>query len=153
MFLMQTDKEIIDRITFYNTVVLPKNMEVYINQFYNLPDILNLSIEMRENTVLPDVFLKPYPMVSGMIMQVMRMYRVELSFRKVVINVRNSKEYKQYFLLYVDEKTVSLFRDFELKRSLKEGVECIISLDFAESILRRNARGIELIEEKGEDVE
>lgn len=146
-FLVQTDKTIIDRINFYNTEIIPKSLDAYIKQFYSLPDTLTLSVEMKENTVFPDIFLKPYPMVSEMVMRVMRMYRVELYHRRVVLAVRNSKEYKRYFLLYIDEKTVPLFRDFELKRSSKESVKCIISLDFAESILKRNARGIELTEE------
>ena len=102
MFIVQPDKTIIDRIHFYNPVDIPKNLDNYLKQFYQLPDILTLRVQMDENTAFPDIFLKPYPMVSDMVMQVM-------------ITVRNSKEYKWYFLLYIDEITVPLFRDFELR--------------------------------------
>ena len=67
-----------------------------------------------------------------------------------MITVRNSKEYKWYFLLYIDEITVPLFRDFELRIDSQKKIKCTISLDFAESILRRGAKGIELMEEKGD---
>lgn len=153
MFLIQTDKTILDRIIFCDTSMIPKNLDTYIKQFYSLPDSITLPVKLMENTVLPDLFLKPYPMVSEMVMQVMKMYRVEPFYRRVVITVPGSKEYKRYFLLYIDEKTASLYRDFELKRSSKETIKCTISIDFAESILRRNARGIELIEAKGENAE
>lgn len=151
MFIVQPDKTIMDRIYFCDLAGIPKNLDNYLKQFYQLPDILTLPIQLDENTVLPDIFLKPYPMVSDMVMQVMKMYRAEMFSRRVVLTVKNSKEYKRYFLLYIDEKTVSLFRDFELKRDSKETIKCTISLDFAESILRRDAKGIKLVEEKGAD--
>ncbi len=150
MFIVQPDKTIIDRIHFYNPVDIPKNLDNYLKQFYQLPDILTLRVQMDENTAFPDIFLKPYPMVSDMVMQVMRMYRMEIFSRRVMITVRNSKEYKWYFLLYIDEITVPLFRDFELRIDSQKKIKCTISLDFAESILRRGAKGIELMEEKGD---
>lgn len=151
MFIVQTDKTVMNRIHFCDMAGIPKNLDNYLKQFYSLPDIVTLPIEMNENTVFPDIFLKPYPMVSEMVMQVMRMYRVEMFYRRVVMAVRNHGEYKRYFLLYIDEKAVPLFRDFEFKRSTKETFKCAIGLDFAESILKRNAKGIELTVEKGED--
>jgi len=148
MFLVQTDKDMVNRIDFLNTAIIPTNLDTYMKRFYTLPDSMVIPIDMKENSVFPDILLRPYPMVSEMIMDVMRMYRVEPFFRKVLLSVRNSDEYKQYFLLYVDEKTISLFRDFEIKRKpdTKNGLNCIISLDFAESILRRGAQGIVLSE-------
>jgi len=148
MFLVQTDKDMVNRIDFLNTAIIPTNLDTYMKRFYTLPDSMVIPIDMKENCVFPDILLRPYPMVSEMIMDVMRMYRVEPFFRKVLLSVRNSDEYKQYFLLYVDEKTISLFRDFEIRRKpdTKNGLNCIISLDFAESILRRGAQGIVLSE-------
>lgn len=146
MFSVQADKEMVNRIDFYNTAVIPTNLDTYIKRFYALPDSVIIPIDMKEHAVFPDIFLKPYPMVSEIVMDVMRMYRVEPFFRRVILSARNRDEYKQYFLLYVDEKTIPLFRDFEIKRTSKNELTCIISLDFAESILRRGTRGIVLSE-------
>lgn len=153
MFLLRTDQTLIDRIHILNTGMLPKNLDQLKNEFYKLPKVIILPVRLHEFTTLPDILLKPYPMVSDMVLNVMRMYRIEPFTRSIILSEENSKHFKTYFLLYPDEDTVSLFQDFVLKRTSKDTMDCIISLDFAESILNRGAQGIELREyEEMEDV-
>lgn len=146
MFLLQTDQTIINKINILDTGIIPKNLDAYKKSFYTLPDVIVLQAHLDEYTPFPDVLLKPYPLVSEMVMHVMRMYRVHPFFRSVLLSKENTKEFKPYFLLYIDEDMRTLFRDFKIKRTSENTFNCIISLDFAESILIRDAQGIELIE-------
>lgn len=146
MFEIRPEDVVVDRINFYNTAEIPGNYEIYIKKFYSLPSTIVLPVDMRENTMFPDIFLEPFPMVSHMFMEVIRIYEAEPYYRRVILRVQNSKEYKNYFLLYIDEKSIRLFRDFELKRTAQGNVLCTVSLDFAESLLRRKAQGIQLRE-------
>lgn len=146
MFLLRTEDSVMEKVNFISTHTIPQKLDAYIKKFYALPTHISVQVEMREFSIFPDIFLKPYPLVSEMIMDVMRMYRIEPLFKRVILQDRTKGEYKVYFLLCIDEDTVSLYRDFELKRSQKDELTCIISLDFAESILRRDAQGIELVE-------
>lgn len=146
MFSLRTEEEVLTKIDFIDTHIIPKNLDSYIKKFYAFPDPITLSVKMGKYTGFPDIFLKPYPMVSEMLMDVMRMYRIEPFFKRVMLDDRNSGEFKIYYLLYVDEESVSIYQDFQLKRSQEDELTCLISLDFAESILRRDAQGIQLLE-------
>lgn len=150
MFLLQTESSVLDKIYFQNTSLIPNNIDIYIQEFYSLPNTITLMIGMGENAIFPDIFLKPYPMVSEMIMGVMKLYRIKTAYRRLILVDSTGAEFKTYYLLYLDENKVSLFRDFEIKREKDGSVICKISLDFAESILSRNAKGIQLIESKKE---
>lgn len=148
MLCIQTDRRILKEIQFLDTTILPRTLELYQKQFYQLPDIFSLPVRMGEFTVFPDLITKPYPMVSEMIMQVMEMYRIILFYRKVLLTDDRNGQHQMYYLLCPDKKIISLFRDFALKEISGESFQCTISLAFAESILRRNAHGIELLEIK-----
>lgn len=142
MFLVQTDQSVVNAINFLNAGIIPKKPEIYKKKFHTLPNTFMLPVRMGEFTIFPDIFTVPYPMVSEMVMEVMRLYRVEPFFRKVTLSDENSEQYKTYFLLYIDEESKTLFQDFVLRRTPEGAVNCIVSLDFAESILRRGAHGI-----------
>lgn len=143
---VQTDKRLMDRIDFCDTASIPKKLDNYIKGFYKLPNIVTITVNIGEYTPFPDIILKPFPMVSKLIMDVMHLYRIYPYYRNVILSVRGSNEYKQYFLLYIDQKSVMLYNDFKIKMISEDKLQCVISLEFSESILRRNAMGIELKE-------
>ncbi len=144
MFIIQTDKRLMDRIRFLDTKPVSWDLDVYCREFYRLPDLITFIVDVGEYVVLPDIFVKPFPLVSETVMELMELYRIQLPFRRVVLSVRSSKEYKRYFLVCPDDKTETIYRDFQLKRVLEDTIQCTASLDFVESILRRGGRGIEI---------
>ena len=144
MFIIQTDKRLMDRIRFLDTKPVSWDLDVYCREFYRLPDLITFIVDVGEYVVLLDIFVKPFPLVSETVMELMELYRIQLPFRRVVLSVRSSKEYKRYFLVCPDDKTETIYRDFQLKRVLEDTIQCTASLDFVESILRRGGRGIEI---------
>ena len=60
---------------------------------------------------------------------------------------KNSGEIKSYYLLYTDNLLTADFNKyFKAVRDKDEEIKFIVSLDFAESFIRRGVRGIEFIE-------
>ena len=145
MFLMEPERSIIERIHFCDPCFMRMDVDKWGKEFYKFPDRVVIPVEAQENTRLPDLFLKPLPMVSEMMMEVMRFYQIEPFFRRVNLTDQNKKESERYFLIYMKEPEAVLFHDFVLKR-MDHTLCCHISLDFAESILRRGAYGISLQE-------
>ncbi len=145
MYIIQTDKRLKAQIRFLGTKPVPGDLDVYCREFYRIPDLVTFVVDVGEYTVLPDIFVKPFPMVSEMVMEVMELYRIQLPFRRVVLSARNSGEYRRYFLVCPDEDTETIFRDFQLRRAGEDTIQCTASLDFVESILRRGGKGIEIM--------
>lgn len=147
MFQVKEDTRIMNQIHFTDTSFLPRTLELYKENFYKLPDTVAFSVQMGEFTPFPDIILSPCPLVSEMVMKVMQMYRVEFFYRRAILVERKSLESEPYYLLDLEQEAERLYRDFVLKE-LDDSVQCFLSLDFAESILRRGAKGIILKEIK-----
>lgn len=145
MFLMEPERSIVERIHFRSPDFMRMDLDKWEKEFYKFPDRMVIPVETQENTRLPELFLKPLPMVSEMMMEVMRFYQAEPFFRRVSLTDRNRKESGKYFLIHMKEPEAVLFHDFEIKRE-EHTLCCYVSLDFAESILQRGAYGIRLQE-------
>lgn len=153
MFLLQTDRAVREEIDFLNIGIIPKDADSYKQRFRTIPDNYMQPVRMKEYTIFPDVFTTPFPMVSDMVMDVMQIYRVEPFSKRMVLVDGEKNQYKTYHLLYIEKETISLYQDFVLNWKENGTVNFTISLDFAESILRRNAQGIGLKEiEEQEDI-
>ncbi len=146
MFKVQTDDNVLKRFRFPAAELFSHRTDLYKKEFVKLPKTLMLTVEMGGFAIFPDIFTYPYPMVSEMVKEVMSMYRVDPFFRKVILSDVDSDQYRNYYLIYIDEREESLFSDFQFGWTKERKVCCTISLDFAESILRRNALGIKLSE-------
>ena len=151
MFSVQTEESVIKRIDFIEKRLFSFGYKSYEKEFSNLPHTFMMAVQMGEYAIFPDIFSQPYLMVSEMVMQVMKLYQMEPFYRKVILSDENSEQYKAYFLLYFDRQAVLLHRDFIYEWTPEYKINCMISLDFAESILRRGAQGIQLKEIKTED--
>lgn len=124
----------------------PVGLKQYKEEFPRFPKAFSIPVEMGEFTIFPDIITKPYIMVSEMVYEVMRMYCVELPRRNVFLADQKSNQFKLYKLFYPEETIQDVYQDFRL-RQVSEGVlHCEVSLAFAESMLRRGARGITLTE-------
>ena len=136
MFIIQTDKRLMDRIRFLDTKPVSWDLDVYCREFYRLPDLITFIVDVGEYVVLPDIFVSPFPLVSETVMELMEPLGGNC--------LPSLPEYKRYFLVCPDDKTETIYRDFQLKRVLEDTIQCTASLDFVESILRRGGRGIEI---------
>ncbi len=121
-----------------------------------LPRRKVIDVETNENTFFSDVMLNPFILFSEELFNIIKIYEPSISGRQIIlldgdnefsklyyipiiekINVVKNKEYGQLQVIKNDLKYLNIFIDAE------SGVP-IINLDLAESILKRDIRGIKL---------
>ena len=129
-------------------------------QFYKIKTLQVFPITVTENTLFPDMVSYPFLLFSEMMMSVIRMYGDPALSKEVLLADSKKGVVKRYFLVVLEEVKgnitdtgIILRRDgrplkdrniFVVK--LGDKSEIIVNLDFAESILRREALGIHLEE-------
>lgn len=144
--------------------------DICINAFPKLPDMQLFIIEPSENTVFTDLILFPFLLVSPMVQEVIKMYRERCFFRKIILLDQINQESRLYYLPVLDEtgdiqlqkiqyangiqisetsditgERIELDRNlFWVKDSKKRHI--ILSLDMAESLIRRGIAGLGLNE-------
>ena len=144
--------------------------DIRIDTFPKLPDMQLFMIEPSENTIFTDIILFPFLLVSPMVQGVIKMYRERCFFRKVILLDQKNQESVLYYLPVLDETSdiqiqriqytngrgVPEISDikgekiepdrnlFWVKDSKKRHI--ILSLDMAESLIRRGITGLGLCE-------
>lgn len=135
--------------------------------YHKLPRRKVLMITSSPNTIFTDIISFPFLLVSPMIKEVIRLYRDEVVFKEIMLlDIKNKLE-KQYYLPVMEESSDIELINLKGRETIvtekiktpawvegrnifwvkyKEKRHTIVSLDFAESILRRNAVGIGLQE-------
>lgn len=133
-------------------------------EFYQIPKRQIVSMTTNEETLFSDLISQPFLMISEMIMSVIQMYGDIVLKRDIVFVDSKSEVIKRYFIVLfekvkcnnIETKTdrgriIYIIRQgqplkerniFEVEIDKKR--EIIINLDLAESILRRDAFGIDL---------
>lgn len=143
--------------------------DIKIDTFYKLPKQQLFIVDMTEKEMFTDVIPHPFLLVSQKVMDVIKMYGDICYYRLVLLLDAGSGNSESYYLPVFDEsKQIQLsYKEFEagscVSKLLEEESELtvnknifwirdsltrhtIISMDFAESLLRREATGIELKE-------
>lgn len=125
--------------------------------------ITNLSVIGKADAIYPDLYLAPLPMVSEKLKDIFQMYETNLIYKTVVFTNLEQKTQKVYRLmltpiieglsekteyyknnwekhLVLKEKSLNGQQVFHLKTSLTNYL--VVSLDVAESILKRGCQGL-----------
>ena len=117
--------------------------------FYKTPRRCVLTASFGENTPFPDIVINPFLLLSKLIMDVVKLYGEPVYRRDIIIINEQEQQSKQYYLTMLE--MVGQGRILWEERNLfcmeiKNKKEIVASQDFAESILRRGAVGIDLEE-------
>ena len=134
-------------IRIYTSDDIPRNIETLNERFYELPKELILEIEKTDTFIFPDLMMNTYPLISERFREVLFLFDIEVFIKRVLLIDKNSRAIKSYYLLYTDNLLTADFnKSFKAVRDKDEKIKFIVSLDFAESFIRRGVRGIEFIE-------
>lgn len=138
--------------------------------FPELPERELFLIEPLENTVFTDIILFPFLLISPMVREVIEMYREVCFYRDIILLDQQSGLSRVYYLPVLDEtrriqlvgkqykkgvcllepeppdsKKVYIDRNLFWVRDTKKR-HIVISMDMAESLIRRNVTGLGLRE-------
>ena len=119
--------------------------------FYKTPRRCILTASIGENVPFPDIVIAPFLLLSNLMMDVVKLYGEPVYKRDVIIISEHNQQSKQYYLTMLETagKGRILLEESNLFcMDIKNQKEIVVSQDFAESILRRGAVGIDL-----EDIE
>ncbi len=144
--------------------------DIRIETFPKLPDIQLFMVEPVENIMFTDIILFPFLLVSPMVHEVINMYRERCFFRKVILLDQKNRDSRLYYMPVLDETSdlqlqrikytkgiqiletsnikgemIKLDRNLFWVRDTKKR-HIIISLDMAESLIRRGITGLGLCE-------
>lgn len=144
--------------------------DIKLDTFPKLPKSQLFMIEPSKNTVFTDIILFPFLLVSPMVHEVITMYRERCFFRNVILLDQLNKESKMYYMPVLDEtsdirlqrveykngvcisnihtaakKIVDLEKNLFWVRDTKKR-HIILSLDMAESLIRRGITGLGICE-------
>ena len=144
--------------------------DISLDGFPKLPNIQQFAIEQSDNTTFTDVILFPFLLVSPIFKDVINLYRERCFFCNVLLTDQVKRESKMYYLPVLDEATNIEIRKKEYKdgvcisgndESEDEGIDLnrhffwirdsgkrhiILSMDMAESLIRREITGLGLCE-------
>ena len=130
--------------------------DICINRYPDLPERELFVIESSEKTIFTDIILFPFLLLSSNVMNVIKMYRERCFYREVILIDQLNRKSELYYLPVFDETKKILIRDREevsqeKKINLTKNIfwiqdsfkrHTIISLDLAESLLRREVTGL-----------
>lgn len=88
-----------------------------------------------------------YPLISERFREVFLLFDIENFTKRVILIDKDSGEMKNYYLLYTQNLLNADFNNFfRTVREEDEKISFIVNLDFAESLIRRDVKGIEFVE-------
>ena len=143
--------------------------DIKMDTFYKLPKQQLYIVDMTEKQVFTDFILFPFVLMSQTVKDLVKMYGDVCFCREIILLDSNSGSSMNYYLPVFDETNqIQIhYKEFEDGKLITKQTEekqalslnknifwikdsltrhTIISLDFAESLLRREATGIELKE-------
>ena len=134
-------------IRIYTSKDIPRNIDTLNERFYEMPRELVLEIEKTKNFIFPDLMMNMYPLISERFREVLLLFDIEVFTKKVILIDKDSREMKSYYLLYTKNLLNTDFNNlFKAVRGENEKISFIVNLDFAESLIRRDVKGIEFVE-------
>ena len=134
-------------IRIYTSKDIPRNIDTLNERFYEMPRELVLEIEKTKNFIFPDLMMNVYPLISESFREVLLLFDIEVFTKKVILIDKESRDMKIYYLLYTKNLLNTDFNNlFKAVRGENEKISFIVNLDFAESLIRRDVKGIEFVE-------
>ena len=134
-------------IRIYTSKDIPRNIDTINERFYEMPRELVLEIEKTKNFIFPDLMMNMYPLISERFREVLLLFDIEVFTKKVILIDKESRDMKIYYLLYTKNLLNTDFNNlFKAVRGENEKISFIVNLDFAESLIRRDVKGIEFVE-------
>lgn len=142
--------------------------DICLDKFPQLPEMQLFIIEPSQKTQFTDIILFPFLLVSPMVQEVIKMYRERCFFRTVILLDQLNQESRMYYLPVLDETSDIHLKRIEYKNGKRlsdaqvAGGErlnldrhlfwvrdsnkrhIILSMDMAESLIRRGVTGLGL---------
>ena len=134
-------------IRIYTSKDIPRNIDTINERFYEMQRELVLEIEKTKNFIFPDLMMNVYPLISERFREVLILFDIEIFTKRVILIDKESRDMKIYYLLYTKNLLNTDFNNlFKAVRGENEKISFIVNLDFAESLIRRDVKGIEFVE-------
>jgi len=134
-------------IRIYTLENIPSNIDALNERFYEMPRELVLEIEKTKNFIFPDLMMNVYPLISERFREVLLLFDIEIFVKRVMLIDKESREMQSYYLLYTENLLNTDFNNFfKAVREENKKIRFIVNLDFAESLIRRDVKGIEFVE-------
>ena len=134
-------------IRIYTSKDIPRNIDTINERFYEMPREFVLEIEKTKEFIFPDLMMNVYPLISERFREVLLLFDIEIFVKRVVLIDKESREMQSYYLLYTENLLNTDFNNFfRTVREEDENIRFIVNLDFAESLIRRDVKGIEFVE-------
>ena len=134
-------------IRIYTSENIPSNIDTLNERFYEISRELVLEIEKTKNFIFPDLMMNVYPLISERFREVLLLFDVEIFVKRVMLIDKESREMQSYYLLYTKNLLNTDFNNFfKAVREENKKIRFIVNLDFAESLIRRDVKGIEFVE-------
>ena len=146
-FYIKENLENIRGIRIYTSDDIPRNMDTLNERFYELSRDIVLEIETTKIFIFPDLMMNVYPLISERFREVLLLFDIEVFTKRVMLIDKDSREMKSYYLLYTKNLLNTDFNNFfKAVREENKKIRFIVNLDFAESLIRRDVKGIEFVE-------
>ena len=134
-------------IRIYTLENIPSNIDALNERFYEMPREFVLEIEKTKEFIFPDLMMKVYHLISERFREVLLLFDIEIFVKRVMLIDKESREMQSYYLLYTENLLNTDFNNFfRTVREEDEKISFIVNLDFAESLIRRDVKGIEFVE-------
>ncbi|MBS5882502.1 MAG: hypothetical protein KIC55_08960 [Lachnoanaerobaculum sp.] len=146
-FYIKENLENMREIRIYTSENIPSNIDTLNERFYEMPREFVLEIEKTKEFIFPDLMMNVYPLISERFREVLLLFDIEIFVKRVVLIDKESREMQSYYLLYTENLLNTDFNNFfRTVREEDENIRFIVNLDFAESLIRRDVKGIEFVE-------
>ena len=146
-FYIKENPENTRGIRIYTSENIPRNIDALNERFYEMPREFVLEIEKTKEFIFPDLMMNVYPLISERFREVLLLFDIEIFVKRVVLIDKESREMQSYYLLYTKNLLNTDFNNFfKAVREENKKIRFIVNLDFAESLIRRDVKGIEFVE-------
>ena len=146
-FYIKENPENTRGIRIYTSENIPRNIDALNERFYEMPREFVLEIEKTKDFIFPDLMMNVYPLISERFREVLLLFDIENFTKRVILIDKDSGKMKNYYLLYTQNLLNADFNNlFRAVREEDEKISFIVNLDFAESLIRRDVKGIEFVE-------
>ena len=146
-FYIKENLENMREIRIYTSENIPSNIDTLNERFYEMPREFVLEIEKTKDFIFPDLMMNVYPLISERFREVLLLFDIEIFVKRVMLIDKESREMQSYYLLYTENLLNTDFNNFfRTVREEDENIRFIVNLDFAESLIRRDVKGIEFVE-------
>lgn len=148
-FTLQTQQLFLDSLQIKEWSRQINTQWLCVDELYRVPKRMVFPVSLREFMPLPDIITFPFLMITDLVYQVVKMYG-DMAFTRdiVLMDYKNDMQTRYYLLVFDDlaAKKIPIAERNIFYADIAGTRKLVVSLDFAESILRRGIVGITLEE-------